>query len=116
LKNSSAVKGKNADEFFKVPVIENIHQKVLEAVLLPDALNMSDWHTCDTTHCRGGWVIHLAGDDGYKLEQQTDTLFAAMQIYKKSSPIKVSPTRFFETNIIAMADIKRCAEEENKIK
>jgi hypothetical protein len=77
---------------------------------------MSDWHTCDTTHCRGGWVIHLAGEGGYKLAKQTDTLFAAMQIYKKSSPIKVSPTRFFETNEIAMADIKRCAEEENKIK
>jgi len=33
-----------------------------------------------------------------------------MQIYHHSSPeIRVSPTRFFESNEIAMADIKRCA-------
>jgi len=37
-----------------------------------------------------------------------------MQIYKASSPIRVSPVRFFETNELAMADIKRCAEEEAK--
>jgi hypothetical protein len=35
-----------------------------------------------------------------------------MQIYKASSDIRVSPVRFYETNEVAMADIKRCAEEE----
>src|SRR5436309_3202922 len=35
-----------------VPKIENIHQKVFAAVSLPGALNMRDWHTCETTHCR----------------------------------------------------------------
>lgn len=97
----------------KIPAIENIHQKVLEAVSQPDALDMSDWHTCDTTHCRAGWVVQLAGEMGKKLEQQTSTLFAAMQIYKKSSPdIPVSPCRFFDEDQIAFGDIKRCAEKE----
>ncbi len=73
---------------------------------------MGSWHTCDTTHCRAGWVVHLAGEEGCKLEKRTSTLFAAMQIYKKSSGIKVSPTRFFESNEVAMKDIKRCAELE----
>ena len=74
---------------------------------------MSTGHTCDTTHCRAGWVNVLAGESGKKLEAQTDSLFAAMQIYKKSSPaIRVSPTRFVETNEQAMADIRRCAELE----
>ena len=73
---------------------------------------MSDWHTCDTTHCRAGHVVHLAGKEGYKLEEETSCAFAAMMIYKASSEIKVSPVRFYEGNDEAMADIKRCAELE----
>jgi len=73
---------------------------------------MSDWHTCDTTHCRAGWVVHLAGEPGRVLENHTSTQFAAMQIYKASSPIRVSPTRFFEKNEKAMDDIRSCAEQE----
>jgi hypothetical protein len=95
-----------------VPKIENIHQKVLEAVSRPDAFDMGAWHTCETTHCRGGWVVALAGEAGKVLEERTTTLFAAMQIYKASSTVRVSPTRFFETNEVAMKDIERCAEEE----
>ena len=76
---------------------------------------MSDWHTCETTHCRAGWVVHKAGPTGYALAEATDTAFAAQQIYKKSSPIRVSPVRFFETNEVAMADIQRCAKEEAEL-
>jgi hypothetical protein len=101
------------DAGFKVPVIENIHTKVCEAVCgRPTALDMTDWHTCDTTHCRAGWVVHLAGKPGYELEKKTNTLFAAMQIYHKSSPIHVSPVRFFDDTEKAMEDIKKCAEKE----
>ena len=39
------------------------------ALLVPQALKMSDWHTCETTHCIAGWGIHQAGPDGYKLEK-----------------------------------------------
>jgi hypothetical protein len=95
------------------PVIENIHNKIYEAVTArPDALDMSTWHTCDTTHCRAGWVVHLAGEAGAKLERQTSTLFAAMQIYKASSPIEISPVRFYEDNATALEDMKKCAEQE----
>jgi len=73
---------------------------------------MSDWHTCETTHCRAGWVVTLAGEAGRTLEKKTSTLFAAMQIYRKSSSIKVSQARFFETDAQALADMKRCANEE----
>ncbi len=95
-----------------IPKIENIHSAVLSAVEQPEAFDMSDWHTCDTTHCRAGWVVTLAGKEGKALEDQTSTEFAAMMIYKESSPILVSPVRFYESNQIAMADIVRCAEEE----
>ncbi len=73
---------------------------------------MATWHTCETTHCRAGWVVTLAGLEGKKLELETSTCFAAMQIYNASSEIKVSPTRFYENNEKAMKDIVRCAEEE----
>lgn len=98
--------------FPAIPVIENIHQKVFEAASGEGALNMGDWHSCDTTPCRAGWVTFLAGEAGKALEKHTSTAFAAMQIYKASSPINVSPVRFYEDNKVAMADIKRCAEEE----
>jgi hypothetical protein len=95
----------------KIPVIENINQRVLEAASKPGAFEMNNFHTCETTHCRAGWAVHLAGKDGYALERATSSVFAAMQIYKASgSPI--SPVRFFESNEVAMADMKKCAEEE----
>ncbi len=96
----------------QVPAIENLHSKVLEAVSKDGALDMGNWHSCSTTHCRAGWVVTLAGESGKLLEAATSTEFAAMQIYAKSSPIGVSPVRFYESNEVAMADIKRCAKEE----
>jgi hypothetical protein len=29
---------------------------------------MKTWHTCATTHCLGGWLIHQAGEVGRLLE------------------------------------------------
>ncbi|GAB2959192.1 hypothetical protein GCM10027048_28130 [Hymenobacter coalescens] len=106
-----------------VPVIANIHQQVLAAVSKPGALNMSSWHEseavneegayCGTTHCRAGWVVALAGKAGRDLEQRTSTLFAAMQIYRASAPgIPVSAASFYESNDLALADMRRCAELE----
>lgn len=96
-----------------IPKIENIHQQVLNAASRKDALDMGVWHTCETTHCRAGWVVHLAGKAGYDLQKKTSCCFAAMQIYKASSEIKVAPVRVFETADKAMADMNRCAELES---
>jgi hypothetical protein len=113
LKNARTVAYEaGSKSWFDVPIIENIHQTVLKAVQQPGALDMTDWDTCSTTHCRGGWVVVLAGDKGKALQLASSHLFAAMQIYKASSKIKVSPVRFFETNELAMKDIERCAAEE----
>jgi len=97
-----------------IPKIKNIHQKVLATVKNPGALDMGNWHTCETTHCRAGWVVTLAGEKGKALEANTSTLFAAMQIYKESSDIRVSPVRFYDSNEQAMKDIEKCAELEAK--
>ncbi len=79
----------------------------------PNAFNMSKWHTCETTHCRAGWVVQLAGEAGKALELYHNTPLAAQLIYLESSPLlPVSPPRFYENNETAMADMKRMAELE----
>ena len=93
-----------------VPVIQDIHQKVFAAASQPGCLNMDAWHTCDTTHCRAGWVVTLAGEAGRQLEKATSTLFAAMQIYKASG-YPISPVRFYDDNETALADMRRLAEK-----
>jgi hypothetical protein len=96
-----------------IPKIEGIHAAVLAAVSKPEALDMSTWHTCNTTHCRAGWVVHLAGEAGYALERFHGSALAAQLIYRESSPdLLVSPVRFFETNEVAMADMRRMATLE----
>jgi hypothetical protein len=106
---------KNNKETLVVPVIENIHQTVLEAVNREGALDMNSWHhDCGTTHCRAGWVVTLAGEAGKELEAKTSTEFAAKQIYKASSDISVPPTQFYKSNEVAMEDIERCAQEEKQ--
>ncbi len=102
----------------EIPTIANIHQKVLAAIeAAPAQFDMGTWHgqnDCGTTHCRGGWVVTLAGDAGRALEKFHDTALAAFLIYQASSPnLPVRFPRFYETNEEAMADIKRMAELEN---
>ena len=73
---------------------------------------MSDWHTCETTHCRAGWVVTLAGEPGKALERFHGPALAAHLIYRASSPIRVTFPRFHESDAVALADMQRCAAEE----
>ena len=38
------------------------------AALADGALEMKTWHSCSTTHCLAGWLIHQAGEVGRLLE------------------------------------------------
>lgn len=61
-------------------------------------------------------MVHLAGKEGYDLERETSTAFAAMLIYKKSSPgIEVLQSRFYDTNEAAKEDIERCYKLEKQL-
>ena len=109
-------KNEKSKSWFGAPKIPSIHQRLLAAIQEKGCkLDMSNWHTCETTHCRAGWIVAMAGEEGKKFEAASSTIFAAMQIYKSSSPIRVSPVRFFEAHDIALADIQRCANEEVKL-
>jgi hypothetical protein len=94
-----------------IPKIENIHTKIYEAVSQPGALEMGSWHTCGTTHCRGGWVVHLAGEAGKKVEDFFDTALAAQLIYRESG-FKINPCRFYDDNKAALEDMRKLAESE----
>lgn len=96
-----------------VPAIENIHTRVFEAASAPNALDMWDWHRCETTHCRAGWVVHLAGDAGYRLEDKVGTDGAALLIYRASAPeTTIHKASFHTTDEAALADMRACAERE----
>jgi hypothetical protein len=94
----------------EVPVVENLDSKILERIgdgsLI---LKMADWHTCETTHCRAGSAIHLAGRPGYELEAKVGAERAGRMIYRASTGR--SPY-FFASDEAALADIRRCAAEE----
>jgi len=74
------------------------------------ALDMSTWHTCNTTHCRAGWVVTLAGEAGKKLEAFHNTELAAMLIYRESG-YHINPARFYDGNSQALEDMRKLAEE-----
>lgn len=95
----------------EVPIIEKIDAKILEAIRQEcNQLDMHDWHTCGTTHCRGGWAIFLAGDAGKALEGKFGAPVAAELIYAASRPNKPIPN-FYTSYAVAMADIIECAAE-----
>ena len=61
-----------------LPKIPGIHQAVYTAASHPGALDMSSWHTCETTHCRAGWVVALAGDVQPALQHEYRLLRAGL--------------------------------------
>jgi hypothetical protein len=72
---------------------------------------MENVHTCANTHCRAGWVIALAGEEGRRLEEFFNWELAAMKIYDASAPgFKINPVRFYDSNAVALEDMKRLAE------
>jgi hypothetical protein len=95
------------------PAIPDIHRAIYAAASREGALDMSDWHTCSTTHCRAGWAVALAGDAGRALEAATrGTGNAAYLIYAASDPAR-PVVDFYASNTDALADMKRRAEETN---
>ena len=97
-----------------VPVIPNIDAKILQAINNNFSLfDMTSWHIetpCGTTHCRAGWAITLAGDEGKALENKLGSALAGTLIYAASRPGKPVPD-FYTGTTEALADIKACAGE-----
>lgn len=95
-------------------MIPQIHQTVYRAATLtPKSLKMDEWHTCDTVHCRGGWVTTLAREAGKELEYLFGTSSAAALIYEQNGYRIDAYHRFYRENEDqALEDMKRLAELE----
>jgi hypothetical protein len=92
------------------PFVKDLNIKVLDAVTSTGSLNMRDWHTCSTTHCWAGWIVNLAGKEGYDLEEKTSTEFAARAIFKQSTGKSIDTKNFHTDNETAMEKIKEFAK------
>ena len=94
-----------------IPKIKDIDAVILDACTAYGChLHMGTWHVCRTTHCRAGWAIYLAREDGKKLEYALGSRNAGALIYAASRPGKKIPN-FFAKNEEAMADLIACAKE-----
>lgn len=95
-----------------VPAVPNIDAAILAAVEAGGKLDMGDWHSCATTHCRAGWAITLAGDAGRALEERFGPNVAGALIYAASGS---HPTpNWFTNNEDAMADLRERASRAEK--
>jgi hypothetical protein len=93
-----------------VPVVEALDAKMLAVIESGQGhLDMSSWHKCQTTHCRAGWAITLAGDAGKALEAERGPQRAGAMIYRASTG---RIPHFFATQERAMEDIRACAAEQ----
>lgn len=90
----------------EVPVVPELHQAMEAVTRDRAALDMSQWHSCATTHCRAGWAITLAGEAGKRLEEKVGSFLAGCLIYDKSTGYV---PHFFASTETARADIERCA-------
>ena len=92
----------------RVPVVPYIDAAILAAIDAGGTLNMAQWHTCETTHCRAGWAITLAGPAGAALEDKIGAPAAGALIYAASRPGQRVPN-FYADDAEALADLRACA-------
>ena len=100
----------------RAPVVPNIDAAILACVdgdATKGRLDMAAWHSCETTHCRAGWAIHLAGEAGYALEDRIGSAAAGALIYAASRPGEPVPD-FYATNEAALADLRECAAKAGR--
>ena len=110
-----------------VPLIPNIDAAILAAIETNKAaqkngLKMSSWHGsdcnetnwCETTHCRAGYAICLAGKEGFALERKYGSATAGMLLYLKSTPDAPIPN-WTASDADAMADIRERAEKQTAV-
>ena len=96
---------------FNAPSIPDIDAAILAAIENGGTLEMGEWHTCETTHCRAGWAIHLAGDAGRALETRIGPSAAGALIYAASGSHPVP--YWHAANAEAMADLRERAARSN---
>ena len=100
-----------------IPVVSDLDLRIEEVTRPNGALDMARWHTCETTHCRAGWAIQLAGAEGAALEARVGPSAAGALIYAASGshPVPSFSADDFDAraDIVARADARRGAKAED---
>ena len=78
--------GANLHGANRIPSPELARQILTIADATPGRFEMSDWHTCETTHCGWGWAIILNGELGKKLENELGTSVAGAILLPEFAP------------------------------
>jgi uncharacterized protein YjbI with pentapeptide repeats len=86
-----------------VPDLDGQLLALLEAN--PAALDMRNWHTCQTTHCRAGWAITLVGPAAEMLEALWGPATTGALIYAACYPNLPVPN-FRASNQEALVNIR----------
>ncbi|MCI0655752.1 MAG: pentapeptide repeat-containing protein, partial [Acidobacteria bacterium] len=98
--------------------VPSLHRRMLAAIEAGGVLDMDSWHgeSCETTHYRSGWAIHLAGPAGQMLEACMGPATAGALIHLVSCPqLEGKVPDFHCSNDDAMADIRRLAALEPEL-
>ena len=94
-----------------VPKLDKPYTQIMAAINGQGKLEMATWHTCETTHCLGGWTVVLT-PKGREFETKcNDTGTAAALILRASRPDAPLPN-FTASNEAAMAFLEQRASEE----
>ena len=106
---------------FTVPVVPNLHQRVLAAAQQPGVLDVSFGYNIPTRLTWARWVVHLAGEAGKKLMKRVGDSEAAIYICHASCPaLPMSNRQFCHPPALhlpggydqVLSDIRRCAAFE----
>jgi hypothetical protein len=99
-----------------VPVLPNLARQILKQLENPHhGLDMGTWHACATTHCLAGWAIHLAGQEGYRLELHYGPELAGMLLFEAAYPT-LPPPDLFATKAQALTALHDLADTDTQHK
>jgi hypothetical protein len=76
-----------------VPVIDHPDARVLREIDKGGRLRMEDYHFCETSHCMAGGLVHICGEQGYRLATRVGSHgTAARLIYSVARPGQPCPS------------------------
>lgn len=98
--------------FPTTPAVPHLDAAILQSLKdEKNFLGMNSWHSpiCETTHCRGGWAVVLAGKKALTLEKKIGPETTAALVYWNSTGYI---PKFHHSERLAMQDMRLCAKRD----
>jgi len=92
-------------KFSDVPIRpEDLLEQIAVAIRKPGALDMYDWHTCETTHCLGGWAAYLT-PGGVEFARKTSDHLAGVLLAPELAHL------FYKDHVTALRETEKYLPE-----